>query len=90
MAGETLEGIKVEDEDRKILNARFTLLHSAIEELSRFRRNEYEGLLSRLEILESRINTACSEAQLQGAIYGFSAGVLGAIFFVGFIHLWEM
>jgi hypothetical protein len=72
----------VDNEDSKIINSRFTLLHSAIEELARFRRNEYEGLLLRIEVLESRINTAILEAVFKGGLAGFVTGIFGALFFL--------
>lgn len=76
----------MEDEDRKILNSRFTLLHSAIEELARFRRNEYEGLLLRIEVLESRINEAYLNAKFQGGLYGAISGLFSTIFFLAFFY----
>ena len=76
----------MDNEDSKILNSRFTLLHSAIEELARFRRNEYEGLLLRIEVLESRIQETFLTAQFQGAIYGGAMGLFASMFFLAFLY----
>lgn len=72
--------IRVEEEDRRILNSRFTLLHSAIEELAKFRRNEYDGLLLRIESLESKINAAYLSAEFQGGLCGAGAGFVTTLF----------
>lgn len=76
----------MEDEDRRILNSRFTLLHSAIEELARFRRNEYEGLLLRIEVLESEMNSARLSAQFHGGMYGAATGLFTSMFFLAFLY----
>ncbi|WP_254565332.1 hypothetical protein [Oscillatoria sp. HE19RPO] len=77
----------MDDEDKKILNSRFTLLHSAIEELAKFRRNEYDGLLLRIERLESKIQETFLSAQFNGAIWGASAGLLASMMFLAFLYL---
>lgn len=74
-------------EDGKILNARFTLLHSAIEELSRFRRNEYDLLLSRVELLEAKMSEAVTSAQYHGSIYGLLGGIASIAFYLLFSYL---
>ncbi len=83
----SLEGQDMDDEDKRILNSRFTLLHSAIEELARFRRNEYDGLLLRIERLESKIQEALLSAQFNGAIWGAIAGVLTSVMFLVSVYI---
>jgi len=76
----------MDNEDKKILNCRFTLLHSAIEELARFRRNEYDGLILRIESLESKMHEAHLSSQFQGGIYGGISGILTSLFFMAFLY----
>lgn len=79
----------MDNEDKKILNSRFTLLHSAIEELARFRRHEYDGLLLRIESLESKIQAAYLTAEFQGGLYGAFMGALVSLGFFMFLYLFD-
>lgn len=73
-------------DDAKIWNARFTLLHVAIQELAQLRMREYDALEYRVKVLESRNEKISFKTRFRDVIYGFVGGVFGAMFFVALIY----
>lgn len=79
-------GIRLDFEDAKIWNTRFTLLHTAIQELALVRQREYQTLETRVQFLELNTNRTLLKAKIQGAIYGAATGVFASGMFLAFIY----